>query len=699
MSDTPLLKVRDLTVTFPTPSGPNVAVRSVDFDVARNTTLAVVGESGSGKSTTALALLGLQPPAAQISGTALFHAEHRDGIEEDVDLLKAPERTLRRLRGGRIAYIPQNPFGSLDPVYTVGFQIGESLRAHNPSVSKRAARDRAIELLETVGIDNPKERVAAFPHQISGGMRQRVVIAMALANSPQLIIADEPTSALDVTVQAQVLDALEKAREYAGASLILITHDMGVVARASDQVLVMYGGSCVESGDVSGVLSAPRMPYTKGLLGAAPRIDSASHQALVHLPPATGRPPAEGCAFASRCPLAIDTCRAERPALVDIAHDHRAACHRVAEYGTVAGLDIFPTSHDLPGMETSELQRIKDIDGDPVLSVEDLVKEFPLRGKNQVVHAVSGVSFDLHPGETLAIVGESGSGKTTLNRTLARMEDPTGGTIRLNGEDITRMGQAELRSRRRHLQMVLQDSTAALNPKLTIRSLLQEPLDLHGKAKPGRVEELLKLVGLDPGLADRFPTELSGGQRQRVAIARGVAVEPDVMLLDEPVSALDVSVQADILALLKSLQAQLGIAYIFVTHDLGVVRHIADRVAVMYLGRVVEYGSTHTVLSDPEHPYTRALVSAVPIPNVEEERARFHIPLRGEVPAASNPPSGCRFRTRCNLRLELPADQQERCASEQPLLDMSAPHSVACHFSRSDIAERMAARVAQEIHP
>jgi len=667
---TPLLTVRDLRVGFRSTGQVVPAVRGVDFDLRRGETLAIVGESGSGKSTTGLALLGLLPSYAEVSGSARLEGQ---------ELIGRSDKELQPVRGGRIAYVPQNPFGSLTPVYSVGDQIVEAITAHRREVPRDQARTEALDLIAAVGIDNPRARYDAYPHQLSGGMRQRVVIAMALANHPAVILADEPTSALDVTVQMQVLDALERARELSGASLLLITHDMGVVAQCADQVLVMYAGRCVESGTTDAVFATPRMPYTLGLLGGIPRVDVAGDTPLVRMPQLPVRLTAEGCAFAERCPAAQEVCRTTDPQLVTLEGDHAAACLRLDELEGIPATALFPNTASEP--DEDEAAPVALLEESPVtapvLVAEDVVKHFTTRGRG-LVHAVCEVSLEVRPGETVAVVGESGSGKTTLMRSLVRLEEPTSGSIRLDGVDIAHLSQRGLRGHRRRLQMVLQDSTASLNPKLTVGALIAEPLAVHRRETEGRVAELLTLVGLSAATAARFPGELSGGQRQRVAIARALAVEPEVLVLDEPVSALDVSVQADILALLRDLQQRLGVAYVFVTHDLGVVRHIAHRVAVMYLGRIVESGPVDEVLTRPRHPYTRALVSAVPVPDPVVERTRARIRLEGEVPSAHEPPSGCRFRTRCPLLTLLDEDARRRCEQERPAL-LPGPTSAACH--------------------
>ncbi len=656
----PLLSVRDLRIGFRSTGTVIPAVRGVDFDVRRGETLAIVGESGSGKSTTGLALLGLLPSYAEVAGSVVL-----DGQE----LIGRSDKELQAIRGGQVAYVPQNPFGSLNPVFSVGDQIVEAIAAHRPDTAKAQARAEALDLIAAVGIDNPRARYDAYPHQLSGGMRQRVVIAMALANHPALILADEPTSALDVTVQMQVLDALERARELSGASLVLITHDMGVVAQCADQVLVMYAGRCVESGTTDRVFASPRMPYTLGLLGGIPRVDVAGDTPLVRMPQLPVRADVSGCAFAERCPAAQDSCRTTDPVLLPLAEDHAAACLRLDELVGISATQLFPTTAaDHAGRAPVEA---------PVLVADEVVKHFTTKSRD-TVHAVCEVSLEVRPGETIAVVGESGSGKTTLMRSLVRLEEPTSGAILLDGVDIAHLSQRELRGHRRRLQMVLQDSTASLNPKLTVGALIAEPLTVHRRRTEGRVAELLALVGLPATAAARFPGELSGGQRQRVAIARALAVEPEVLVLDEPVSALDVSVQADILALLRDLQVRLGVAYVFVTHDLGVVRHIAHRVAVMYLGRIVESGPVDEVLTRPRHPYTRALVSAVPVPDPVVERTRVRIRLEGEVPSAQEPPSGCRFRTRCPVVRLLDDESRRRCEEDRPPLLPGATQA-ACH--------------------
>ncbi|SDL87580.1 peptide/nickel transport system ATP-binding protein [Nonomuraea maritima] len=663
----PVLEVSDLTVSF----GDVHAVRGVSWSVRRGEVLGIVGESGSGKSVTSAAIMGLLPPGAKVTGSVRLH---------DTELIGAPERALNSFRGRSISMVFQDPLSALTPVYRVGDQIAEAVRVHQ-RVSKEAAQVKAVELLDLVGIPRPAERALAFPHEFSGGMRQRVVIAMAIANDPDVIICDEPTTALDVTIQAQVLDVLKLAQARTGAAIIMITHDLGVVAGFADRVMVMYAGRSVEVGAVDDIYYRMRMPYTVGLLGSVPRVDSGGRP----LTPIEGNPPSPaalppGCPFAPRCPMRIDACDDEEPPLFPVGDGHHAACIRWEEVRPHEPARQPPAPDRAPRSERT------------VLEVSGLVKDYPLvkgavfKRRVGTVHAVAGVSFDVREGETLGLVGESGSGKTTTLTQILELTAPQEGAIVVLGHDAARLDRARRTAIRRDMQVVFQDPLAALDPRMTVYDILAEPLRTHGTREPGRrVAELLDLVGLHPSHAARHPQSFSGGQRQRIGIARALALEPRLLVLDEPVSALDVSIQAGVLNLLGSLRARLGLSYLFVAHDLAVVRHIADRVAVMYLGRIAEIGRVDAVYDAPAHPYTQALLSAIPVPDPVRERSRERILLEGDLPSPADPPSGCRFRTRCpKFRAELTPDERVLCVDVEPEVRAVADdHGAACHYAKS----------------
>ncbi|MFI7224337.1 dipeptide ABC transporter ATP-binding protein [Nonomuraea angiospora] len=662
----PVLEVTDLNVSF----GGVPAVRGVSYHVEPGEVLGIVGESGSGKSVTSAAVMGLLPPGARVTGSVRLHGK---------ELIGAPERELTSFRGKAISMVFQDPLSALTPVYRVGDQIAEAVRVHQ-RVSKETALVKAVELLELVGIPRPAERALAFPHEFSGGMRQRVVIAMAIANDPDVIICDEPTTALDVTIQAQVLEVLKKAQRKTGAAIIMITHDLGVVAGFADRVLVMYAGRPVEVGDVDDIYYGMRMPYTVGLLGSIPRVDRGARQPLA---PIEGSPPSPealppGCPFAPRCPMRIDACDEGEPPLFDVGAGHRAACIRWQE--------VRPREPVLVPVEPGRRERGERT----VLEVHGLVKEYPLlkgsifKRRVGTVHAVAGVGFDIRQGETLGLVGESGSGKTTTLTQILELAAPQSGRIVVLGRDTARLSGPERKAIRRDMQVVFQDPLASLDPRMTVHDILAEPLRTHGRRRPGRrVAELLALVGLDASHAARYPQDFSGGQRQRIGIARALALEPRLLVLDEPVSALDVSIQAGVINLLGSLKARLGLSYLFVAHDLAVVRHIADRVAVMYLGRIAEIGQVDAVFDAPAHPYTQALLSAIPLPDPVRERARERILLEGDLPSPANPPTGCRFRTRCpKFRGELTDEQRRLCVNVEPeVRPLGEDQGAACHYA------------------
>lgn len=626
----PVLSVRDLKVTFASEAGRVDAVRGVSFDLEAGKTLGIVGESGSGKSVTSLAVMGLLDENAKVSGSIMFNGE---------ELLGKNDAQLSTIRGNGMSMIFQDPLTSLTPVYTVGDQLIEALTVHR-SMGAKEATARAIELLTLVGIPEPQKRMKSFPHEFSGGMRQRVVIAIAMANKPKLIIADEPTTALDVTIQAQILDLIEKAQAETGAAVMMITHDMGVVARTADDVMVMYAGKPVEQAPVRELFHQTRMPYSIGLLGAIPRIDKAEKEPLT---PIKGNPPLlinlpDACPFADRCPIVMDACRTQEPDLLPVATagggEHRAACirsHEIEDGGKLGGLPVYPV-REVP---ESDLTRLPREERPITLEVTNLTKTFPLlkgaflKRKVGEVHAVKGISFDVREGETLAIVGESGSGKTTTLLQIMDMVKQSEGDIVIAGTSVNSIRSRKVeRDLRRDIQIVFQDPMGALDPRMTVADIISEPLFAIGTPKTEahqRVDELMDLVGLNPAHSDRFPQAFSGGQRQRIGIARALSTNPKIVVLDEPVSALDVSIQAGVINLLDDLKVKLGLSYLFVAHDLSVVRHIADRVAVMYLGDFVEHGDVDDVFDNPQHPYTKALLSAIPVPDPDIERTRQRI--------------------------------------------------------------------------
>ena len=678
-----VLEVRDLHVTFPSEAGPVQAVRGLDFTLAAGETMAIVGESGSGKSVTSLAIMGLLPSTAKITGSVRLHGD---------ELLGRNDESMSKLRGESLAMIFQDPLSALTPVYTVGDQIVETMQVHH-AISKADAMNRAVELLDLVGIPNPKVRVRSFPHEFSGGMRQRAMIAMAIANDPDVIIADEPTTALDVTIQAQVLEVLKKAQRETGAAVIMITHDLGVVAGIGDRVTVMYAGRPVEQGTVDEVFYSPRMPYTIGLLGSVPRLDARDKAALATL---EGNPPSvvnlpPGCPFVPRCPLSTDACRTVEPPLAPTDQPgHSAACiysARVAQE-QLTYADIFP----VPEISTSTLETIPRGQRSTVLELRDMQRHYPLmkgaviRRRIGTVYAVDGIDLEVKEGETLGLVGESGCGKSTTLLEVLNLKPPTGGDIAVLGREVATLTNRDRKQLRRDLQVVFQDPMASLDPRMPVFDLIAEPLGVfkyEAKAIEQRVNELLRMVGLEPGHASRYPQQFSGGQRQRIGIARALALEPKLIVLDEPVSALDVSIQAGVINLLDELKATLNLSYLFVAHDLAVIRHIADRVAVMYLGKIVEVGDVDSVYDHPTHPYTQALLSAIPIPDPEKERTRTRILLQGDLPSPADPPSGCRFRTRCFKIGTLSETQRQRCVSEVPTLlpVVGDDHLSACHYN------------------
>ena len=689
MASEPVISVRDLTVSFASEAGTVRAVRGMNFDLYPGKTLGIVGESGSGKSVTSMAIMGLLDKNASVKGSITYHGE---------ELLNKSDFEMSEIRGKGIAMVFQDPLSALTPVFSIGDQIKEALVTHNPKMTEQQIHDRSIELMNLVGIPDPEGRLKSFPHEFSGGMRQRVMIAMAIANDPDVIIADEPTTALDVTIQAQVLEVLRKAQRETGAAVIFITHDLGVIAGVADDIVVMYAGRPVEKADVDSIFDHPAMPYTMGLLGAVPRSDRERNSRLVPIP---GSPMnlvnmPKGCPFAPRCPLATDICHTTEPAMEPVPGrpGQFVACHRTQEIVS-KGL----TFHDVYTVAEAAKSKFAGVPRDErkmVLDVKHMRKTFPLtaggflRRKIGEVKAVDDVTLDVREGETVALVGESGSGKSTTLMEIMAFKQPQDGEIEMFGTKLEhKMPREKRRELRSSVQYVFQDPMSSLDPRLPIYDILAEPMKVQHYSKEQireRIGELMRLVELNPDQVDRFPTQFSGGQRQRIAIARALSVNPQLVLLDEPVSALDVSIQAGVINLLEDLQNKLGVAYLFVAHNLSVVRHISSRVAVMYLGRIVESGATEDVFEHPLHPYTQALISAVPVPDPKAERTRQRIVLEGEVPSPTETFEGCPFMGRCPLMPKLSAEQQARCRGGRPALrpyDTSRPsgHQVACHFA------------------
>ncbi|WIV65888.1 dipeptide ABC transporter ATP-binding protein [Natrialbaceae archaeon AArc-T1-2] len=703
------LDVSDLHVRFRTRSGPVHAVNGASFAVDSGEIVGLVGESGCGKSVTARSIIRLEDPGEITGGSIEFGG---------TDLTSADDRTLQRLRGRELAMVFQDPETTLNPTYTVGEQIAEALRVRRDPddqpflrellagvrsrVGSKRTRKRVLELLREVGIPRPEERIDDYPHQFSGGMRQRVMLAIALARRPSLLIADEPTTALDTTTQAAILERLATLNDEYGMGLLLISHDLDVVSQLCDRIVVMYDGVVVESGPTRELLSRPAHPYTKALLGCLPgRSEPGETLPTVGGSPPDGSPPPAGCVFADRCPFAREGCReGDQPALelegertvrcdvseargADLEAMREATIADVAEgpdaggrkaaVAVDGGVQADSSTAPTPGPSGSTVDR-------PVLELEGVTKSFRttdavldrILGTDERLTAVDDVSLELRAGETLGLVGESGCGKSTLARVIAGLESPTAGTVRLDGEAV-----GDVDSRRddqlADVGVVFQNPGTSLNPKRTVGESLAEPLLEAGwgeRRRNERVEELLSLVELPPEFADRYPRQLSGGQLQRVAIARALAVSPAVLVLDEPTAALDVSVQATVLNLLARLQAELDLAYLFVSHDLEVVRHVADRVATMYLGRLLEVGPASQVLSEPAHPYTAALLEAIP----DGEATAGGAGLAGEPPSPTDPPSGCAFHPRCPM-----ADDD--CATSEPAWETVGDASSRCHYA------------------
>jgi peptide/nickel transport system ATP-binding protein len=719
-SQDPVLDVRNLSVRYETADGPVAAVRDVTLRIARGEILGVVGESGCGKSSLAFAIMGYLGPSGRVSGEVRLEGEN---------LLAMDPGRLRAIRGSRLSMVYQDPLSTLNPSLEVGEQIAEVYRTHRHA-SRADARARAVEMLARVGIGDPDAVAHRYPHQLSGGMQQRVVIAMALCCDPAVLILDEPTTALDVTTEARVLDLVTTLKREFRSAVLYISHNLGVIAQVCDRVAVMYAGEVVEESSVQSFFRQPLHPYGVGLLDCVPRLGDGKTNAPLR--PIPGAMPSRlersaACSFAPRCALADDVCSAMAPALVEAASNHHVRCHfwadvpvRMRRSGSVwraavapreatreSGFSTFSRedkgdARQSPGMDVLDLSsslwesepeagRSEGLEAasSPLLSVRKLTKHYgdddtlsklmarAFGRRTRPVRAVDGVSFDLRQGQTLALVGESGCGKTTLGRSIVGLLDVTDGQILFDGEDVSGTVEKRQPHLRRQIQMVFQNPEASLNPRHTVGYALERPLRRFlglGRAEARRqAEDLLRAVHLDPGYVDRYPRQLSGGEKQRVAIARAFAAQPRMVILDEPVSALDVSVQAAVLNLLTDLQRKLGTTYVFIGHDLSVVRYVADWIGVIYLGKLCEFGPVGEMFHPPYHPYTEALLSAVPLPDPDVRRDRIR--LDGAVPSPRNPPVGCPFHTRCPRKVGAICE-----TTPPPAQGVSGRHEIRCHI-------------------
>ncbi len=637
-------------------------VSGVSLTVGKGESLGIVGESGCGKTMTALSIIRLLPPGGRVARGSITLG--------DTDLATLDEAGMRKVRGNRVGMIFQDPMTSLNPCMTIGDQVSETVLLHR-DVTRAQARERAAEVLDLVGLPRAKERLDSYPHLLSGGMRQRVVIAMALACEPELLIADEPTTALDATIQKQILELIDELRGRLGMAVILVTHDLGVIAGYTDRVAVMYAGKIVETSSTRELFDNPRHPYTEALFRALPENVDADRRlyAIPGLPPDLSNPP-QGCRFAARCAYATEECRTQEPELTGDGHPF-ACFHPLG-----AKEQATPNPHT---------QLAVTEEASPLLEVRNLVRTFPvtsngvLQRKIGSVSAVADVSFTVHTGETFGLVGESGCGKSTIGRLLVAADTPTSGSITFDGTQISGKSSRELRKYRRDFQLMFQDPYASLDPRMRVRSILREPLAIQHRGSASEQEtaiaKLLDEVGLSGAALDKYPHEFSGGQRQRIGLARALALRPKLIVADEPVSALDVSVQAQILNLMRDLQREHQLTYVFISHDLSVVRYVSTTIGVMYLGKLVEIGPAEQVYTSPAHPYTRGLIDTIPLADPEREQRKDSAGVRGELPSAMNPPSGCRFRTRCPLATE-------KCAAEEPLMRQFSDqgHEAACHY-------------------
>ena len=680
--NTPLLQIKDLHTDIEIRNGVVRALSGVDLHVNPGETLGIVGESGSGKTMTALSLMGLLPQGGKVSSGSI--------ILDGQDLTKMPLHLKRKMRGTKVGMIFQDPLTSLNPTMKIGLQVCEPLRVHE-KLSKREALARAVEILKRVGMPRPEVVINNYPHQLSGGMRQRVMIAMALVCKPRILIADEPTTALDVTTQMQILDLIDELRDEYKMGVILITHDLGVVAGHTDRVAVMYAGRIVETAPTKTLFTEPKHRYTSSLMAALPERALAAGTKLFSIP---GAPPSltnlpKGCRFAARCLWATDECRADYPSLSG-DENHTFSCFHPVQEGdeSPAVLQAMMDS----GKAEDAVDATGQISHEVLLDVKEASRVYESSGSGffkrdkGVVSAVDRVSITVNKGETYGLVGESGCGKSTVGRLIAGLERPSGGAIELDGRDLATLKGRDAVRIHRDVQMMFQDSYAAMDPRMRIDQILAEPMSIQktGNARQiaERIMEILEQVGLTEEILDRYPHEFSGGQLQRIGFARSLTLAPDLIVADEPVSALDVSVQAQVLNLMKDLQQELGLSYLFISHDLAVVQYMADRIGVMYLGRIVEEGPAHEVVKNPKHPYTKALIDSIPVPDPEFQHDESAIKLTGEPPSAVNPPKGCRFRPRCPFAGEeckvqpMLTDETHRVACHHPLLTLSVKEEV-----------------------
>jgi peptide/nickel transport system ATP-binding protein len=665
-----LLKVDNLRTHFTVGADKMAkAVDGVSFNLDQGKTLALVGESGCGKSQTAFSIIRLiAENGSHPSGNITF---------DEKELFKFSEKEMRGIRGNDIAMIFQEPMTSLNPLYRIGNQLEEPLRLHK-QMEKAQAGKRAVELLDQVGIPDPEKRIDNFPHELSGGMKQRVMIAMALACEPKLLIADEPTTALDVTIQAQVLSLMADLQKKTGMAILLITHDMGIVNQMADDVCIMYAGKIAEQGSREQIFKKMAHPYTRRLFESIPKAEDSDF--LLNtipgiVPPATEY--GEGCLFADRCQYTMDICREQVSKSYEIDTGHEVHCH-LYEQGKEHEMSENQERHPAPHKNNDESN---------LLSINSLKTWFPVRKGvfrriANYVKAVDDVNLDIKKGSTVALVGESGCGKTTLGESILRLTREATGRVIFKDKDLMKLLPDELKKMRRHMQIVFQDPFGSLSPRMRIRELIDEGLKVHfpelGEAEANeKINKVLLEVGLDPSIANRYPHEFSGGQRQRISIARVLVLEPEFLVLDEPTSALDVSVQAQVMNLLRELQSKHGLTYIFITHNLNVVRYLADTVAIMYLGRIVEFGSVKELFKNPRHPYTKILLDAVPD---LENRKPFEA-IFGDVPSPLNPPSGCHFHPRCQLLRDAPNDSSlhQLCLTAYPEEIQVGSSKIRCH--------------------